>query len=284
MKIKKQIPLFKYTTIGIGGRVQYFIEVNNKSELKDAFEFIKNKGLKYFVLGGGSNLLVEDKDLNIAIIKPLFSNILINERRVEVEAALKLPRLLNILFKEELSGLEELAEIPGETGGAVRMNAGSFGREIGEVVEEIEVFDGKEFIKIASREIGFSYRKTNIKSTWIITNITLKLAKGRKAKILSILETVKGKRRKSQPVGEKTFGSVFKNPKGYSSGYLIERCGLKGYRINDAKISEKHANFIINTGKATFGDIISLMEMSKKAVFNRFKIKLEPEVIILRGN
>ncbi len=282
MRIKEHVILSRYTTIGIGGRSRYFIEVENKDELKKAFEFIKSKNLEYFVLGGGSNLLIEDRELNIAIIKPRFSDIKVQGTTVVVGASFKLPILIKTLLEEELSGLEELAEIPGEIGGAVYMNAGSYGREIGEVVEKIEIFNGDQFITIKGDEIGFSYRKTRIKRDWIITRVWLKLSKGTRYRMSSLINTVKIRRRKSQPVGQKTFGSVFKNPEGYSAGYLIDMCGLKGHRKNDAKISEKHANFIINTGTASFSDVLTLMETAQKEVRNRFGIELEPEVIILR--
>ncbi len=282
MRIREKVILSRYTTIKVGGKARYFIEVEKREELKDAVLFAKSRKTRYFVLGGGSNLLIEDKNLNMTIIKPVFSGIHINDTMVEVESAFKLPGLIKILVEEELSGLEELAEIPGEIGGAVFMNAGSYGREIGEVVEKIEVFDGEKFLTIHSRELGFSYRKTDIKNNWIITRIWLKLSRGDRFKMTSYINTIKRKRRATQPIGQKTFGSVFKNPGTHPAGYLIDKCGLKGFRVNDAKISEKHANFIINTGKARFSDIIALMETARKSVKKRFKIELEPEVIILK--
>lgn len=283
MKIKENIKLSKYTTIKIGGRARYFVVVESKDEVKKAIEFIKDRGVPYFVIGGGSNLLIDDRDLNIGIIKLNYNVLNITGTRVNVSSSFKLPKLVNILAKEGLSGLEELAEIPGEIGGATFMNAGSFGREIGELIEKVEVFDGKEFRILGKDDLVFSYRNTNIKRGWIITEVELNLVKGDKYRIWEKINEVKGKRRKSQPVGEKTFGSVFKNPSGYSAGYMIDRCGLKGLRIGDAKISEKHANFIINTNKASYEDVVLLMETAESKVYNKFGIKLLPEVVILKG-
>ena len=284
MKIKQEVKLYEYTTMKVGGRARYFIKIEQKEEVKKAMDFIKEKGLSYFVMGGGSNLLIDDKDLNIAIIKLTYAFLNIEGTRVRVSSSFKLPRLINVLIKEGLSGIEELAEIPGEIGGAVMMNAGSFGKEIGEVVSEIEIFDGRRFRRLGTRDLVFSYRNTNIKRDWIITEVNLRLAKGSTSRIMQKIQEVKEQRRRTQPVGQRTFGSVFKNPDANSAGYLIERCNLKGYQIGDAKISEKHANFIVNTNRATFSDIISLMNTAKSAVYKRFGIKLEPEVIILRSD
>ncbi len=283
MKIKEHVKLAKYTTIGIGGTAAYFLEVEAQEDLQNAISFSKSVSLPYFVLGGGSNLLIDDGTLNTVILKPVFNEIFINDTIVEVGASFKLPRLVNILLKEELSGLEELAEIPGEVGGAVFMNAGSFGREIGEVIEHIDVFDGSKILRLGHNELKFSYRHSGIKLGWIITKIALRLTRGNKFRMTKLIADVKRKRREAQPVGKRTFGSVFKNPEGTGAGYLIERAGLKGYRINDAEISKKHANFIINRGNARFNDVLQLINHARNTVIEKFGIPLEEEVVMLKG-
>ena len=283
MKIRERVRLSNYTTIRIGGEAAYFVEVTNREDIENAIKFAHSLCLPYFVLGGGSNLLIDDKDLNIVIIKPIFDEISISGTKVEVGSSFKLPRLVHILLEEELSGLEELAEIPGEVGGAVFMNAGSYGREIGELVEEIEVFDGHEFLTIKGKDIGFNYRKSGIKPGWIITKIHLELTRGNKFRMTRLVAEVRRKRRETQPVGEKTFGSTFKNPESTSAGLLIDKAGLKGYRINDAEVSQKHANFIINRGNATFKDVVALMKYIQRRVKDIYGISLEPEGVILKG-
>ncbi len=283
MVIREKVALAAFTTIKIGGKASYFIEVKDHTDIENAVKFAHSLNLPYFVLGGGSNLLIDDKNLDIVIIKPTINEIFISGTKVEVGASFKLPKLVHILLEEELSGLEELSEIPGEVGGAVFMNAGSYGREIGEVIDEVEIFDGRSFITLKGKELNFSYRKSGITPGWIITKVVLDLERGNKFRMTRLIAEVKRKRRSTQPVGERTFGSVFKNPGTKSAGFLIEQAGLKGYRINDAEVSRKHANFIINRGNATFSDVTSLMEHMQKEVKKDYGITLEPEVIILKG-
>ncbi len=283
MVIKEKVKLSGYTTIGIGGTVSYFVEAKDTEDAENAIKFSAALNLPYFVLGGGSNLLINDAHLEMVIIKPKIKDISIQGTKVEAGAAVKLPKLVQLLAKQELSGLEELAEIPGEVGGAVVMNAGAYGREIGEVIETVEIYDGEKFIKLKRDELAFSYRSSGIKPGWIITKVTFNLKRGNIFRITKLIADIKRKRRQSQPVGEKTFGSVFKNPEGTSAGLLIEKAGLKGFRINGAEISRKHANFIINRGGATFKDVVALMELVQNRVKEQFGIYLQPEVMILKG-
>lgn len=283
MVIKEKVKLSGYTTIGIGGTVSYFIEAKDAEDLENAIKFSAALNLPYFVLGGGSNLLINDTHLNMVIIKPMIKDISIHGTKVEAGAAVKLPKLVQLLAKQELSGLEELAEIPGEVGGAVVMNAGAYGREIGEAIETVEIYDGEKFIKLKRDELAFSYRSSGIKPGWIITKVTFNLKRGNIFRITKRIADIKRRRRQSQPVGKKTFGSVFKNPEGKSAGLLIEKTGLKGFRINGAEISQKHANFIINRGDATFKDVVTLMQLVQNRVKEQYGIYLQPEVIILKG-
>ncbi len=259
MKFQENIPLKKYTTFKIGGPAKYFFTAKNKFNLLKAVQEAKKRRLPFFILGGGSNLLVSDKGYHGLVIK--FQN----------------PKLSQLVNK----GLEWAVGIPGTVAGSIWGNTGAFGKSMKDVVKSVEIFDVKKekIIRLKNRECKFGYRSSIFKKNpnLIILSAEIKQKKSNFKKIKEYLAY----RRKNQPMNFPSAGSVFKNPPGFLAGELIEKCGLKGKKIGGAQISTMHANFIVNLGKATAQDVLSLVKLIKKTVDKKFKIKLKEEIIIL---
>lgn len=280
MKYKRKESLKKYTSFRIGGPAQYFVEVKTIEELKEALSFAKNKCLKVFVLGAGSNLLIADKGLKGLVIKVAFADIKRGGNFVRVGAGVLLSKLIDFLAGQELAGLEFLAGVPGSVGGAVVMNAGAWDNNIGSLVQSVLVVNqnGQEKV-LTKKQLGFEYRKSKLQTDkLVLVEVLLKLSKGKKEKIKEKIKKNLALRRAKQPLDKPSCGSVFKNPKGKHAGYLIEQAGLRGLRVGNAQISKKHGNFILNLGKAKAADVMKLIARIKKTV----KVKLESEVRLLQ--
>ena len=258
MKFRKNVPLKNYTTFKIGGPAKYFFEAKRKEELIEAIKLAKKLELPFFILGGGSNLLVSDKGFDGLVIKfgqPLSSYV--------------------------SKGLEWAVGIPGTVQGAVWSNAGAFEKSMKDVVKEVEVFDTKtEKIKnFKSKDCKFGYRDSIFKKNknLIILSVKIKSKKSNRKKIKQYLDY----RKKTQPLNLPSAGSIFKNPPAKSAGELIEKCGLKGKRIGNVKISEKHANFIVNLGNGKAKDVKKLIKIIKNKVKNKFGVTLKEEIVVL---
>jgi len=281
MKILRNEPLKRHTSLHIGGPADYFCIPTNTDELREALQFAKERKLRLAIMGAGTNLLALDNGFRGLVIK-LYGGlnwIKIHRPKAQVGAGVALAKLLFALAKKGLGGIEFLAGIPGSIGGAVYMNAGAWEKRIGDFVEEVRAVDrtGKERI-FNKAQLGFGYRKSKLQnSQWIITDIVLKLRRKQRKLISKKIKEYLRLRRDKQPLGTPNCGSVFKNPKGDFAGRIIEQAGCKGMRFGDAQISSKHANFILNLGEAKAKDVIKLMTYIQKAV----KIELEPEVKIL---
>jgi len=306
LKIKEKIPLKEYTTFKIGGPARYFFVAKSKEGLKNAILWAKKKKLPFFILGGGSNVLFSDKGFNGLVIKLQNTQSEIRNTNVIAGAGVPLQKLVLEAAKKGLSGLENLAGIPGTLGGAIWGNAGAFGREIGDLVEEVKVLDvggsKLEVKKLKNKDCKFGYRDSIFKKkeNLIILEATLKLKKGKRKEIEEKMKEILKLRKEKQPLEFPSAGSVFKNvpiekvPKKIQekfkekikggilpAGVLIEAAGLKGYQIGGAKISEKHANFIVNTGEAKARDVLKLIELIKKRVRKKFKIELKEEIVLV---
>jgi UDP-N-acetylmuramate dehydrogenase len=302
LKIKEKIPLKEYTTFKIGGPARYFFVAKSKEDLKNAILWAKKKKLPFFILGGGSNVLFSDNGFNGLVIKLQNTQYEIRNTKIVAEAGVPLQKLVLESVKKGLSGLENLAGIPGTLGGAIWGNAGAFGREIGDLVEEVKILqiaNGKlQIVNLKKEDCKFGYRESIFKKkNWIILEATLKLKKGKKKEIEEKIKKILRLRKEKQPLEFPSAGSVFKNvpikkvPKkirekfkekikdGFlPAGVLIDAVGLKGFQIGGAKISEKHANFIVNVGEAKASDVKELIEKIKKGVKKKFKIQLEEEI------
>jgi len=302
-QIKERIPLKGYTTFKIGGPARYFFVAKSKEDLKNGILWAKKKKLSFFILGAGSNVLFSDKGFNGLVIKLQNTQYEIRNTNVIAGAGVPLQKLVLEAVKKGLSGLENLAGIPGTLGGAIWGNAGAFGREIGDLVEEVKVLDVRgsklEVKKLKKEDCKFGYRNSIFKrrKNWIILEATLELKKGNKKEIEEKIKEILKLRKEKQPLELPCAGSVFKNvpikkvPKKIQekfnekikngflpAGVLIEAAGLKGFQIGGAKISEKHANFIVNLGGAYAKDVWKLIQKIKKEVKRKFKINLEEEI------
>ena len=284
--IKKNISLKDYTTFKIGGSAQYFFIAQRKEDLVKAVALAKEKEIPYFILGGGSNLLVSDQGYQGLAIKNEITEIEFFSSKIICGGGVRLSSLMNLATEKELTGLEWAVAIPGTVAGAIYGNAGAFGQSIQDIIKEVEVFDSQDLtIKTFKKEeCSFSYRESIFKKekNLIILSVTLELKKGEGEKIKSKIKEHLEYKKKNHSWDYPSAGSVFKNPTGFFAAELIDKCGLKGKRINQAMVSEKHANFILNLGGAKEKDVKKLIELIKKEVKNKFKIDLVEEIQYLK--
>lgn len=284
MDFQKKVLLKNYTTFRIGGWSRYFFVAKSKDEIVNAIKRAKNMKLPFFVLGGGSNLLISDRDFRGLTVKIQNTKHRIQNTKIVAEAGIKSGQLINAAAKNGLSGLEWLAGIPGTLGGAVAGNAGAFGKSMKDIVKKVEVLDARDFkIKTYSpKKCKFSYRSSVFKhnKNLIVLSATLQLKRGRKAKIKEKIKEYLNYKKETQSLNCSSAGSIFKNPKNSLAWKLIEECGLKGKKIGKAKISEKHANFIVNLGGAKAADVKKLINLVKKEVKKKHKINLKEEIEI----
>ncbi|MFA6431681.1 MAG: UDP-N-acetylmuramate dehydrogenase [Candidatus Margulisiibacteriota bacterium] len=285
MKILKNEPLKKHTTFRIGGNADHYCQPKNVQELLQALAFAKQNRIPVFIMGNGSNLLALDNGFRGLVVQAADSKkgIIFDGHLARVWAGTSLPKFIKAISKKGFSGLEFLAGIPGTVGGAVVMNAGAWGKEIGALIKEVSVICEDGTIRsLNKKELHFNYRKSSLqKMRCIVVEATFKLNKGKLSEINDRIRNYLEKRREGQPLGMPNAGSIFRNPPKQSAGKLIEEAGCKGMRSGDAQISQKHANFIVNLGEAKASDVLKLMTKAQKAVNDRFKIRLEPEIKIM---
>ena len=280
-------PMKKHTSFKIGGTADEFVKVTNELELKKAIEYAKQKKLKITIFGNGSNLLVLDKGIRGLVIKIEIQTIKI-ERKEEyaeiiVGSGYKTMALGIKLMNEELSGFEELSGIPGTIGGAIFMNAGAYGKEIKDINLSTRCmdYDGNIF-ELSNKEQEFEYRSSVFnKKDYIILETRLKLEYGKKEEIKKKMDEYLSSRKEKQPIEYPSAGSTFKRKEGVITAKLIDECGLKGFQIGGAKVSEKHAGFIINYDNATAKDVIDLIKYVKEKIDEKYGIKIKEEIRIV---
>lgn len=285
--VKYDEPLKNHTTFQIGGKCIALIEPKKVEDIIEAIKICRENNLKFFVIGNGSNLLVPDDGYNGVIIKikSEFSNIQVEGECLIAHSGAKLSEVYTVAYENSLTGFEFASGIPGTIGGAIFMNAGAYGGEMKDIVESVEVLDldNYEVKELKNEELDFSYRKSIIqRKNYIVLTIKLKLKKGNKEEIKAVYEDLSEKRNSKQPLNFGSAGSTFKRPEGHFASKLIEDAGLKGYHINDAWVSEKHSGFIVNKGNASYKEVVELIEYVQKVVFEKFEVKLETEVRILK--
>ncbi len=282
MKYLRNQSLKKHTSFRIGGLADYLCIPKNVDELKAALRFAKERRLRVAILGAGTNTLILDRGFSGLVIKIAggLNWIKVYRSKVHVGSGVLLPRLIRNLANQGLGGLEFLAGIPGSVGGAVVMNAGAWGKEIGKYVLAVKLLekDGKEKI-VKKKQLGFDYRKSRLQSKpAIITEVIFRFRKKKRKSIEKVIKEYLAKRKETQPLGSPNCGSVFKNPKGNYAGRLIEEAGCKGMRVGAEQVYAKHGTFIVNLGDAKAKDVIKLMTAVQKAVKDKSKILLEPEI------
>jgi len=282
--LKKNVSLKECTTFKSGGKAKYFFTAREKEELIKAILVAKKMKIPFFIFGGGSNILVADEGFNGLVIKTLNTNYKILNTKIYAEAGAPLSLLVREATKNNLTGFEWAAGIPGTVGGAIYGNAGAFGKSMKDIVKEIEVLKivdcRLQIANLKNRECKFGYRDSIFKRNrnLIILLVVLQLKRGKRAEIKRKVQEYLDYRRKTQPLNFPSAGSIFKNPPGFFAAELIEKCDLKGKRIGGAKISEKHANFILNFKNAKAKDILKLIKLIKQKVKKKFKIDLEEEI------
>jgi len=284
MEIIKNAKMKEYSNMKVGGTAKELIFIDDKNELKEVLQTRNN----IFLLGNGTNTLINDGNLDISFLSlKRLKNITIEEKKgdydlIRVEAGLDLNDLIDFMEKNNYTGLENITGIPGSVGGLVNMNGGAYGTEIFDCIEEVEVCknDG-EIVKIKTTDLNFKYRTTEIKENkWIVISALFKFGFGFDK---AASEDKREQRKMKHPLDLPNLGSTFKNPEGKFAARLISDADLKGYRVGDATVSTKHPNFVTNLGNATFNDVISVIEHVKEVVFEKFGIKLETEIIILKS-
>lgn len=286
MKTKKNEPMWKHTTWRIGGPVDTLLQPESVAELQQAIQQAKDTALPFYVIGGGSNLLVADDGIRGTVIQlgGSLCQLSVDNQTIYAEAGVPLPVLARKAAEYNLSGLEFAAGIPGTIGGAVVMNAGAYQGQISDVVEQVVCCDKTgQLVTFAAEECRFAYRNSRFKrnDAYIIVSVKLQLNKGKKEEILTQMQKNTAARNAKQPVEYPSAGSIFKNPPGDAAGRLIELIGAKGWVQGGAMVSEKHSNFIVNTGKATCQDVLLLVERIKQAVKERTGVSLEEEILLL---
>ena len=290
MEIIKNAKMKEYSNMKVGGTAKELIFIDDKNELKEILRTRNN----IFLLGNGTNTLINDGNLDISFLSlKRLKKITVEEKientkkedsydLVRVEAGLDLDDLIDFMEKNNYSGLENITGIPGSVGGLVNMNGGAYGTEIFDCIEEVEVCknDG-EIVKIKTADLNFKYRTTEIKENkWIVISALFKFGFGFDK---AASQDKREQRKTKHPLDLPNLGSTFKNPEGTFAAKLISDAGLKGYRVGDVEISPKHPNFVTNLGNATFNDIISVIEHVKEVVFEKFGVKLETEIIVLKS-
>ncbi len=287
IQLKEGELLSNHTTFRIGGAAKYFAVPKNEEEIMEAVDFAIVKDLPYYILGKGSNVLFADEGYPGVIIE-IGAGMEKVERTgdtgIRAQAGVSLSALAAFAAREGLSGLEFASGIPGTLGGAVTMNAGAYGGEMKNVIVSAKVMDEDGGVKVLScDELELGYRTSIVqKKQLIVLEAEFSLQPGETEAIQSTMKELNAKRREKQPLEYPSAGSTFKRPEGYFAGKLIEDAGLRGYRVGDAQVSEKHCGFVVNRGKATCAEVLQLIGDVQKTVKEQFGVQLEPEVRIIR--
>ncbi len=284
IKVIKNEPLSRHTSLHIGGNAKYFIKVYSLKALREVLQIIKKRRMKYFVIGAGTNLLVNDRGFPGVVIKlnGIFKRIKRTGNFFHCGGGMLIDTFLKRTSALGYGAAEFLTGIPGTIGGGIKGNAGAFGRSFADITEKVTIINSRIIEEdLDNSEIGFGYRNSKLKNGTIIVSAKIRLIKKRRKDIMNAIQRNLKHRLERQPHGYSA-GSVFKNPPFYSAGKLIEECGLKGLRVGDAEISRMHGNYIINHGKAKASDVITLVNIIKKTVKDKKGVFLKTEVKILK--
>ena len=278
-------PMRKHTTFRIGGPADFYLCPHSAKEIQKTVAICREEELPYFILGNGSNLLVSDQGYRGVVIQlwKNVSDILVEGCRIRAKAGASLAKIAGEALEEGLTGMEFAAGIPGTLGGAVVMNAGAYGGEMKDILQEALVMDEQgEIFTLKKEEPHLGYRTSIIKEKgYIVLAAALELQPGDRKEIKEKMDELKQRRVEKQPLDMPSAGSTFKRPEGYFAGKLIMDAGLRGFSVGGAQISEKHCGFVVNTGKATANDVLTLIREVQKRVRDKFGVELETEVKFL---
>lgn len=275
-------PMSGHTTFRIGGPADFFVTPSKAEEIRRIIELCRAEKVPYYVVGNGSNLLVGDKGYRGVIIQ-IYKNmnrISVAGEEISVQAGALLSKVAAAACEAELEGMEFASGIPGTMGGAVRMNAGAYGGEMKQVLKTAVVLTPEgQIVTIPAEEMGMGYRTSIVsKMDYVVLEAVLSLKRGRKAEIRARMDELREKRVEKQPLEYGSAGSTFKRPEGYFAGKLIQDAGLRGFRIGNAQVSEKHCGFVINLGGATAAEVSELMTEVVRRVEETSGVTLKPEV------
>jgi len=284
--VQHGVALSAHTSLAIGGTTD-LLRIRKHESIPGLLHVLDAGGVPRRFLGGGSNLLVADGELPWVVLQLVAPepDVTIEGNLARVDAAADLGRTVTYCAKHDLGGMEGLIGVPGTVGGALRMNAGAYGMQIGSYVREVKLYRAAEhrLETLRDDQISFEYRHTSFAPDDMMLAVTLELPSNPYKEILQGIRICNEKRRSSQPLGQKSAGCIFKNPPGASAGRMIDELGLKGTSVGDARVSDRHANFFVNAGKATANDMLALMGAVRERVSAAFSIELEHEVVVWRA-
>src|SRR5438105_4207835 len=270
-------------SLGIGGTTD-LLRIKKHESLPDLLSLLDANGIPHKFLGGGSNLLVGDGDLPWVVLQLVGPepDVVLDRNLAHVDAAADLGRMITFCAKNDLGGMDGLIGVPGTLGGALRMNAGAYGMQIGSYVREVKLYRAaaRKIEILSGDQISFEYRHTSFAPDDMMLAVTLELPSKSYQEIIQGIRICNEKRRASQPLGQKSAGCIFKNPPGASAGRMIDELGLKGFHVGDARVSDRHANFFVNAGKASAKDMLSLIAEVRGRVEKVYGVKLENEVVV----
>lgn len=286
MKRLENVDMRQYTSFKAGGSAKEMVIVESVEELQAALKEIHREKKKWLMLGNGSNTLISDKGFEGTVLKlgDSFADIVVEEDGLVCGTAALMSVVAKAALRESMTGFEPLSGIPGSLGGAVFMNAGAYDGEMKDIVEYVDVVtkDGEEVRRVKGEDMDFSYRHSILEESGdVAVSVKLKMSKGDKDAIAAKMQELMKRRNEKQPVQYPSAGSFFKRPPGYFAGKLVQDAGLKGLTVGGAQVSELHSGFVINIGDATATDIIDLMHLVQNTVYDKFGVKLEPEVRII---
>jgi len=282
-ELRRGVSLAELTSLGIGGTTD-LLRIKRHESIPDLLRLLDEYRVPHKFLGGGSNLLVVDGELPFVVIQLVKGEpeIALDGNMATVDAAADLGRTVTFCAKNNLGGMEGLIGVPGTVGGALRMNAGAYGIQIGSYVREVKVYRAAErkIETIRGEQISFEYRHTSFAPDDMMLEVKLELPSKPYPEILQGIRICNEKRRSSQPLGQKSAGCIFKNPPGGSAGRMIDELGLKGFSHGDARVSERHANFFVNAGQASAADMLALIADVRERVQRAYGVTLENEVVV----
>ena len=285
-RIKINEPMKNHTSFRVGGAADFFLEPENEEEAAAIVRLLLMEDIPFYILGNGSNLLVSDDGYRgvILSISKGMSETDVNGNEIKAGAGCLLSVIASLALKNELTGFEFAAGIPGSVGGAMVMNAGAYGGEMKDIVKEVTVLDMEsgKIINISGSDMEFGYRTSIIKKKpYLVLSAIFVLQKGEHSAISARMNELAAMRRAKQPLEYPSAGSTFKRPEGYFAGKLIEDSGLRGFQIGGAQVSEKHCGFIINKDNASAGELMRLIKKVEDKVFTDSGVRLETEVCLL---
>jgi UDP-N-acetylmuramate dehydrogenase len=283
VELPQSASLADLTSLGIGGSTD-LLRIKNHESIPDLLTLLDANHFPHKFLGGGSNLLVGDGELPSVVVQLIRPepDVVLEGNFAHVDAAADLGRTITFCAKNDLGGMEGLIGVPGTVGGALRMNAGAYGMQIGSYVREVKLYRAatRKIEILRGHQISFEYRHTSFAPDDMMLSVTLELPSKLFKEILQGIRICNEKRRSSQPLGQKSAGCIFKNPPGASAGRMIDELGLKGLSVGDARISDRHANFFVNAGRASAHDMLALIAEVRERVQKTYGVELENEVVV----